>query len=137
MCFVACQKQSVPAHYIYSTSCSRRCGALIALRQGRCAPKKSDVLSSATVKVRKHVNDVRIRQDANVAHSFLSELHRISFQPSPNPPPRHKIKVNKLFRVPCAAPHPSLVLCPGPPVSPCSVWALEVVSRGLCPVHWS
>lgn len=54
------------------------------------------------------------------------------------PPPRRKIKVNNnLFRVPCTAPTPLFSSVPAHPSSPCSVWALEVVSRGLCPVHWS
>lgn len=53
-------------------------------------------------------------------------------------PQRHKIKVNNnLFREPCAAPTPLPSCVPAHPSSPCSVWALEVVSRGLCPVHWS
>lgn len=56
----------------------------------------------------------------------------------PPPPPRCKIKVNNnLFRMPCTAPTPLLSPVLAHPSSPCSVWALEVVSRGLCPVHWS
>lgn len=38
MCFVACQKQSLPAHYIYSTSCFHCCNALSSER-GKMAPR--------------------------------------------------------------------------------------------------
>lgn len=34
-------------------------------------------------------------------------------------------------------PTPLLSSVQAHPSAPCSVWALEVVSRGLCPVHWS
>lgn len=60
-------------------------------------------------------------------------------------PPKMEVN-NNLFRVCSSAPLPTLT--PSTPIpllssvlahpsSPCSVWALEVVSRGLCPVHWS
>lgn len=49
-----------------------------------------------------------------------------------------QIKANSnLFRGFWLAPTPLLSSVPAHPSSLCSVWALEVVSRGLCPVHWS
>lgn len=47
------------------------------------------------------------------------------------------IWITTLLSVACTAPSPLVSSVPAHPSPLCSVWALEVVSRGLCPVHWS
>lgn len=99
MCFVACQKQSLPAHYIYSMSCSRCCNTLSS-ENGKVLREKSYIFSSGTFSFDKHLWMLHSCSFGTAQIKFLTKVALVYVCVSP-PPPRCKIKVNNnLFRVP-------------------------------------
>lgn len=133
MCFVACQKQSPPAHYIYSTSRFHCCNTLRSERGG----------AEGWVALRGLWREIIIYENRfkKLVYTSTREVVRSYMHISDS-----SFFLEVLLSFFCEIKHAKQLYLGSPhlssPVSrptrpPCSVWALEVVSRGLCPVHWS